>query len=601
MTAISTSAHDPGARIVRRGLRVLRHAIAREPLPFAVAMVGSALYAAMTVASALVFGAVTDRVIVPAFATGETTRGALAFAGAALMGVAALKAAGIVGRRLGASFMQLKLIASYRRQVTARYNELPLAWHQARSTGSLLSHANADVEAAFWVLAPLPLSCAALLMLLIAGIVLAATDWFLTAVALVMGPLLALLNWRYNKAISGTATRVQQRRADVSSVAHESFDGALVTKTLGQEGAETERFAARSQRLRDELVQYGQTRARFDPLIEALPNVTVLVVFLIGAWRLSQGVLTQGDLVQFGYLFTLMAFPIRSIGWVLSEMPRSVVGWERVQSVLASDGELRYGKLDEALPTEPAVAGVREVGFRYAHEPVLTDVTFQADRGQTIALVGPTGSGKSTIASLLVRLADPDSGTVTLDGTDLRDLARGAISRSTAIVFQHSFLFDDSVRENITLGEEFSDVQVRAACRLAQADEFISSLPDGYDTVVGEQGLSLSGGQRQRIALARALIRRPRLLVLDDATSSVDTVVEAEILRGVRAARLPSTIVVIAYRQATIALADEIVFIDHGQIQARGSHAELMATFPQYADLIMAYSDGKRGRQQAKP
>jgi len=600
VTATSTSAHDPGARIVRRGLRVLRHAIAREPLPFAVAMVGAAVYAAMTVASALVFGAVTDRVIVPAFATGEVTRGALALAAAAFIGTAVLKAVGILGRRLGASFMQLKLIASYRRQVTTRYNELPLAWHQSRFTGSLLSNANADVEAAFWVLAPLPLSCAALLILLIAVVVLAATDWFLTGIAFVMGPLLALLNWRYNRAISGTATRAQQRRADVSAVAHESFDGALVIKTLGQEGAETQRFAARSERLRDELVRYGQTRARFDPLVEALPNVTVLLVFLVGAWRISQGTLTQGGLVQFGYLFMLMAFPIRSIGWVLSEMPRSVVGWERIQSVLGSDGELPYGNLDENVSTEPAEADVRAVGFGYAHEPVLVDITFQAPRGRTIALVGPTGSGKSTIASLLVRLADPDSGTVTLDGTDLRDLARGTLSRHTAIVFQHSFLFDDSVWGNITLGEEFSEAQVRAAARLARADEFISRLPNGYDTVVGEQGLSLSGGQRQRIALARALIRRPRLLILDDATSSVDTVVEAEILRGLRAARLPSTIVVVAYRQATITLADEIVFIDHGRVRARGTHAELMATVPQYASLIRAYSNGEPERQRAQ-
>ncbi|MGH8908487.1 MAG: ABC transporter ATP-binding protein [Egibacteraceae bacterium] len=585
---------DATARVVRRGLRILGHAIAMAPRPFAFAMASSTLYAGMTIASAFVLGGITDRVIVPALASGEVSRGALALAAAAILGVAALKAVGIVGRRIGATLMQLTLVATYRERVTARYNQLPLAWHRTRSTGALLSNANADVDAAFWPIAPLPLSCGAVLMLVGTTVALIATDWFLTAVALVVGPLIALLNWRYNRAISGTATRVQQRRADVSAVAHESFDGALVVKILGQERAETQRFAAESERLRDELIRYGRARASYDPLMEALPNIGVLLVFLVGAWRLSQGALTTGDLVQFGYLFTLLNFPIRSIGWVLSDMPRSVVGWERVQAVLRATGEFPYGVLDGPVSDAPAQADLVAVGFRYIDEPVLRDVTFRAAPGRTVALVGPTGAGKSTIASLLVRLADPDAGAVTLDGRDLRDLARGTLSRSVAIVFQESFLFDDSVRENVTLGEPFTDEQVRAACRLAQADGFVSALPDGYDTMVGERGLSLSGGQRQRIALARALIRRPRLLILDDATSSVDTTVEAAILHGLRAADLPSTIVVIAYRQATIALADEIVFVDHGRVQAHGTHEELLHTVPAYARLATAYANGAR-------
>jgi ABC-type multidrug transport system fused ATPase/permease subunit len=601
-----TASSNGASGVVTRGLRVLGHAIVMAPRPFAVAMAGAALYAGMTVASALVFGAVTDRVIIPAFATGATSRGALAAAAAVVLGVAALKAAGIVGRRVGATFMQLTVVATYRERVTARYNRLPLAWHRTRSTGALLSNANADVEAAFWPIAPFPLSCGALLMLIATLGVLISTDWFLTAVTLIVCPLVAFLYWRYNRAISGPATRVQQYRAYVSGVAHESFDGALVVKTLGQEEAETERFAAESERLRDELIRYGRTRALFDPLTEALPNAGVLLVFLVGTWRLSQGALTIGGLVQFGYLFTLMVFPIRAIGWVLSDMSRSVVGWERVQEVLTASGDLRYGVLDGPAPATPARADVIGVDFRYgacagdsdgtgyADEPVLRDVTLRAPQGRTIALVGPTGAGKSTIASLLVRLADPDTGKVTLDGVDLRDMARGTLPRSVAIVFQSAFLFDDSVRGNVTLGEEFSDEQVRAACRLAQADGFISALPDGYDTVVGEQGLSLSGGQRQRIALARALIRRPRLLILDDATSSVDPVVEAAILRGLRAADLPSTIVVIAYRQATIALADEIVFVERGRVRAHGSHSRLMASVPAYARLITAYWDPDR-------
>jgi ABC-type multidrug transport system fused ATPase/permease subunit len=255
----------------------------------------------------------------------------------------------------------------------------------------------------------------------------------------------------------------------------------------------------------------------------------------------------------------------------------------------------------------PAAADLVRVAFAYESStdgqessPVLHDVTFSARPGRTIAIVGPTGAGKSTIATLLVRLADPSQGSVRLDGQDLRRLARGALSRSVAIVFQHSFLFDDTVRGNITLGEDFSDEQVQTASRLAQADGFIRALPDGYDTVVGERGTSLSGGQRQRIALARALIRRPRLLIMDDATSSVDTTVEAAILHGLRNADLPSTIAVVAYRQATILLADEIIYVEQGRVAATGSHEQLLASVPGYARLVTAYADEATLREQRR-
>jgi ABC-type multidrug transport system fused ATPase/permease subunit len=582
---------------VRRGLAILGQAIKAEPKPFSVSLLGAGAYGTATVGSALVFGTITDRVILPAFARGEATYGALVAAAAAVLAVAIAKSAGIIARRVGASLMQLRLTAVYRERITQQYNRLPLRWHHEHSTGSLLSNANADVEATFWPIAPLPFACGVILMLVVAVGALLATDVFLSAVAVVVGPLLALLNSRYNRRISGPATRAQEHRADVSAVAHESFDGALVVKTLGRERAETDRFEVESERLRDELVAYGRVRAMFDPLMEALPNVGVLLVLLVGAWRLQQGSVTEGDLVQFAYLFTLLAFPIRAIGWVLSEMPRSVVGWDRVQAVLTAPGAVRYGNLDGAAPDRPADADMSAVSFAYGADPVLREVTFRAGEGHTIAVVGPTGSGKSTIASLLVRLADPDQGTVQLDGRDLRDLARGTVARSAAVVLQHSFLFDDTVRENITLGAPFTDEEVRAAARLAQADGFVEALPQGYDTVVGEQGTSLSGGQRQRLSLARALIRRPRLLILDDATSHVDTAVEAAILRGLREADLPSTIVIVAYRLATITLADEIVFVEHGRVRATGTHAELMATVPAYARLITAYADESARRE----
>ena len=577
------------AGMLRRGLGVLGSAIRTEPRTFAVALAGGVLYAVMTVASASVFGAITDRVIVPAFRTGATTTAALAAAAAALVGVSLLRAAGIIARRFGAWVMQLKLHARYRREITHHYQRLPMSWHHQHSTGSLLSNATADVDAAFWPIAPLPLSCGVLVMLAITAVMLIATDWALALVGFLVGPALALLNSRYNRAVQAPATAIQELRSQVSGIAHESFDGALVVKTLGREAAETRRFEQRAHLLRDELIRYGRLRAIFDPLMDALPSVGILLVLVLGVWRIRSGMLTEGEVVQFAYLFTLLAFPIRAIGWVLSDLPRSVVGWERIQRVLRAVADTEDSGLGGVPGAGPAAAAMIDVTFAYDGAPVLRGVNFRADPGATVAIVGPTGAGKSTIASLLVRLADPDHGAVNLDGHDLRTIARGEVSRSVAIVFQHSFLFDDTIRGNVTLGEDFSDQRVWEACELAQAASFVHALPQGLDTLVGERGTTLSGGQRQRLALARALVRRPRLLILDDATSSVDTTVEAAILWGLKESALPSTLVVVAYRQATIALADQIVFVEQGEVAAAGSHTELFATVPAYRELVTAY------------
>ena len=593
--------------LFRRGLHVVKTALRHAPKPFAAGGAGAGLYAIMTVASSLVLGRVTDRVILPAFEEGEVTTGSLWLAVAAIVGVGVFKGAGVVGRRLGAYTAQYGLQAKFRRKVTRKYLELPIEWHRRHSTGELLSNANADIEAAFFIAAPLPMSFAASTMLVITAVLLIATDPLLAAIGFTVGPAIGFVNWYFGRRMRQAAEEAQQARAEVSEVAHESFDAAIVIKTMGREAAETARFGGHSDDLRDKMIRFAHIRARFDPLMEALPNTAILLVLLGGAWRVQGGALSAGDLVTFAYLFRLVALPMRVFGWLLGELPRSIVGLERVENVLSAEGRMAYGAaagtggsgarvdLDAVGYHHPQTRREDLVHARAAHVEDedstrgVEDVTFDVEPGRTVAVVGPTGSGKSTIANLLVRQFDPQTGAIRFDGGGLRDLDRDELARNVAMVFQESFIFDDTVRGNITLGGDFSDAEVREAARLAGASGFVEALPDGYDTEVGERGSSLSGGQKQRIALARALIRRPRLLVLDDATSSVDPAVEAEILANLRDAAMPSTVIVVAYRQGSISLADEVVFVDDGTIVARGSHEELQERVPAYAHLVTAY------------
>jgi ABC-type multidrug transport system fused ATPase/permease subunit len=558
---------------------------------FALAVAASSLYGVMTVASAYVIGGITDRVVLPAFDEGSTTAAGLTLAAAAILGVALLKIVGIIGRRLFAGIMAYRLQASYRRRVTGQYLRLPLSWHQRHPTGQLLSNANSDVEAAWFFVSPLPFAVGALVMIAITVGALVTTDPLLAVVGLVVFPLVFLVNVVYSQVMSPRMQRAQQLRAEVSEIAHESFDAALVVKTLGREDVETERFTAKAAELRDGLVAVGRVRGLFDPLMEALPNLGTLAVLLVGAGRVADGATGAGDLVSIAYLFTLLALPIRAIGWVLADLPRALAGFDRVTPVLEASGGTPYGPDRAAAGDGGAVLALDGVGYAFegAERPTLSGVTFDVPAGSTVAVVGPTGSGKSTLAGLLVRLVDPGDGTVLIDGLDLRRLREGELSAQAAFVAQGTFLFDDTIRGNVTLGGEFSDAQVLEALRVAAADDFVARLPEGVDTRVGERGASLSGGQRQRIALARAVVRRPRLLVMDDATSAVDPSVEARILDALRDTDPPATVVVVAYRQATIALADEVVWLEGGRVLARGSHEQLLDDVPGYAALVRAY------------
>jgi len=336
----------------------------------------------------------------------------------------------------------------------------------------------------------------------------------------------------------------------------------------------------------------------------ATTGLLTIAVLAVGAWRVDAGIISAGTLVTFAYLFRLVTLPMRVFTWLMMMIPQAVAGHRRVNSVLSERAGVTYG---EAVPgrSGAAAAEVDTITYIYpddshsdlAETPTgatedaegrgIESISLDVAPGSTVAIVGPTGSGKSTIAQLMVRLFDPDSGCIALDGHGLVAVDRDAIAGQTAIVFQEAFLFDDTIRANITLSGPFDDADVAQAARLAQADKFIDALPEGYDTPVGERGATLSGGQRQRIALARALIRRPRLLILDDATSAVDPAVEAAILDEL--ADLDTSVVIVAYRRSSILLADVVIYVEDGRVIGRGDHDHLYRTVPAYAALIDAY------------
>jgi len=572
--------------VMRRGFRVVWSYVRMHPLPFAVAVSSAAIYAGATVASAYVLGRVTDLVLVPAF-HGGVSGSSIALGAGAVMMVALVRSFGIVFRRFFAGLTAARVQASLRIMVVDHYRRLPLAFHRSKPAGELIAHTESDVTTATDVLHPLPYSSAVVLLVIFAVVSLILTDPFLAAIGLAILPLLTILNHFYSAAVEAPQMRAQEKVGEVSSVAHESIDGALVVKTLGREAAEVMRLAAKADGLRNERIKVGRLRAGFEPAFDSLPTLGAIILLAVGSWRISTHAITTGTLIQFLSLFQLLAFPIRLLGFLLSDVPLAVVGRARIEEVLSEPGRRRPDVGSTRLPEGPLRLQVKDLGFGFDGNAVLRGVDFTLQPHETIALVGSTGAGKSTLMDLLISLEDPREGQVLLGGLELRSIDPEERRRAISIVFQESFLFATTVRDNIALDMDAGESEIREAARLAQAHVFIQNLPHGYDSVLGERGVTLSGGQRQRIALARALLRRPQVLILDDATSAVDPTVEATILRGLNQS-LRCTLLVVAYRVSTISLADRVLFMEGGRIAAEGTHEQLLAN-PAYEAMVMAY------------
>jgi ABC-type multidrug transport system fused ATPase/permease subunit len=578
-----------GHGVLRRGVRVLWRSVRLHPVPFAVALAGATLFATMSVGATIVLGRVTDELIIPGFetrATGTAIRGAVL----AILIVALLRAFGVIGRRYYGGVTSYRMARTWRSRIAGTYLTAPLSFHQTRPTGELMAHADIDTLGATEAINPVPFSISAIVIAVFAVVRLAMVDPVLTLIGVVLFPLLALANHVYTKHVEEPAALVQARFGDLASVAHESFDGALVVKTLGLGDHERDRLAGAADRLRDQRLRVGYLRAAFEPALDALPNIGTIALLGVGTWRLSEGAVTTGDLVQAMALFAILTLPMRVMGFLLESLPRAVVSVRRLDDVIATEPEpVPDPTVARGLPLGPLGVEVADVAFAYpGGPPVLADLRFTVRPGEVLALTGATGAGKSTLCSLLARLMDPTAGHIEVGGVDLTVADPQELRASVSLVFQETFLFADSVHENLTLSDPIPDATVAWATGIARADDFIAALDRGKDTVIGERGVTLSGGQRQRLALARALLRHPRLLILDDATSAVDPRIEQQILSGLRR-ELDMTTVVVAHRVSTIALADRVLFLDEGRLVAEGSHEQLLATVPAYEALIRAY------------
>jgi ABC-type multidrug transport system fused ATPase/permease subunit len=516
-----------------------------------------------------------------------------------IVGLGVVKAGLMVGRRLISGKQALGVEMDLRQALYARLVKLSYRFYDTHQTGQLMSRATVDLQGVrFFLGYGLIFLFQNILVVISVTIVLFFVQWQLALITLAIVPFLVALAYRYSRVSHPTLRDVQQKLADVNTVAQESIVGVHVVKAFAQERAEEAKFQNRSEAVFDQTIRANRQRAFYVPLISFIPMLAQSAVLLFGATMVKNGTLQVGDFVAFNLYLAMLVFPLRSLGMWIGQAQRATASGERIFQVMDEPEEVadRPGAID--LPAGRGDVRFENVAFEYLDgRPVLRDVDLDVPAGRTIALIGHTGSGKSTLTSLVPRFYDVSSGRITVDGHDVRDLTLHSLRRAVGVISQDPFLFSATVRENIAFGAgDLPQEAVEEVARAAQAHEFIERLPQGYDTVIGERGITLSGGQRQRLAIARALAVDPRILVLDDATASVDASTEALIRIGLRGAMAGRTTFIIAHRLSTIALADEVVVLDQGRIAARGTHEELITTSPVYREI---YEHGLLERQFA--
>jgi len=560
---------------------ILRHLRARWPM-LAVAFGAGLSWGLLRLVEPYLVGLAIDHAIVERD-LGRLTRYVLAF-----IGVAAVLAACAGTRRYWAMRTSYRIETDPRLELYDRVNRLSFDYHDRTATGQLMSRGSADLREIQAFLVNIPINSAYLLMAVGAFVLLVMTSFTLAVLAMAVFPVVTWLSVRFFNRLEPGTERVQQDLADVASVTEETIAGARLVRAFGREEHEIGRMAEAAGRVRKDAMEVVRLRTVYGPLFFLLPGLGQLVVLAYGGWLVTDGKMTLGALVAALQYLGMLAWPVQSLGEMIASGQRAIVSAARVWNVLKEEPTVKERPHARPLPPGNGRIVFDRVTFGYrAGLPVLREFSLEVPAGRSVALVGATGSGKSTVARLLPRFYDVDDGQILLDGADIRTLRLRELRRSIGIVFEDTFLFSDTVRNNIAYGRlDATDEQIVRAAKLAHAHEFIEQLEHGYDTVGGEQGFSLSGGQRQRIAIARAILMEPRVLILDDATSSVDARMEEEIRTALREVMAGRTTLIISHRLSTIALADQVVLVDSGRVAATGTHEELLRNCPRYREVL---------------
>ena len=553
-----------------------------HPRLFVIAVSGAALFAICTVASSIGLRWMIDRVILVRFEKGEVDLAALIAGSVIVIGIGLLRALGVVVRRSFAGRTEWRTCETITEKVIDHIVKQPVKWHRQRMTGDIVARCGVDADATVAVLAPLPFSTSVLVMMVVSAGWMLYVDLPLGLLAIVVFPILLTLNIGYQRRIDRFYNVAQKELGTLSEAVHESFDGVMVVKSFGAEGRETEKLARISSRLKDARISAIGVRSVFEAMLDVVPTLLNILLIVLGAFRVKSGDMSVGDLSSFIYLFTLLIFPLRIIGYLFSEIPHSVAGWRRIREVL--DEELLA---DPILRIDRAQSGVaieiNELCFSHQDgSPVLKNLSMKIEEGKVVALVGATGCGKSTLLHLISGLIEPISGSLAVQ--------EGGV----ALVFQEAFLFAESLRYNITLDADISSERVTKAISAAQCQDFIGDLEQGLETMMGERGVSLSGGQRQRVALARAIAQDRPVLLLDDTTSALDPKTESNVISSLRGISTGRTLLIVASRPSTIALADEVLFMADGRIVDQGTHQSLLEKSEPYRLLISAFEHDRK-------
>jgi ATP-binding cassette subfamily B protein len=507
----------------------------------------------------------------------------------ALLGVGLLEMSAGAVRHLYAIRNRARSDARVRDAIFAHALRLDASYHDRVGPGELMSRASSDSEHVARMMDSIGHTIGYVLTVFAVAIVLLFLDWRLALIVLIPLPLISIAGWAYSRRYHARTERLQERWGEAATLVEETVSGIRVVKGLGAGGPLAAEFRRRSRSIVDRALDIARLDAVFMPTLEFLPMLGLIAVLWIGGRRVINGDLSLGSFVAFNAYIAMLVWPLRVLGQRVTTLQKAVGASARISEVLDAEPQLRDPRHPEVLQ-RPVRGEVRLTGVQFGHEdghPVLDGLDLHVAPGESLALVGATGSGKSTVAGLLARLYDPDAGIVSLDGHDVRELRIADVRGAVALVFEETFLFTDTVRENIRFARpDAHDDDVERAAELAGAAGFIGDLPDSYDTLLGERGFSLSGGQRQRVAIARAILADPAVLVLDDATSAVDATKEHEIRAALTTVMSARTTLVIAHRPATIALADRVAVLEGGRIVEQGTHAELLRRSPRYRALL---------------